>query len=227
MPRSRKLIFYCSPLAIALALTAWGGFQVQRLESGATELATSGTAAIKLLKEAAAGLQDNDLDRLMAVYAADYSNPYQAPWSEQLRSDRDGIRVYDWLRGEPRDYDRDAMAAELESQLLNRIGDLEMAKFKLAAVEEILGEDEMHIRAILWLRGTRPLVELNGGGTAELANTAQRQVFETQASFRMRLRREPAGWKIANQDLIQGETVVGPGRGFTDIAKAAGIDYVA
>ncbi|MEM8930403.1 MAG: VCBS repeat-containing protein [Acidobacteriota bacterium] len=216
MPRKQKLVLYSSPLALLLVLATWGGYQVQQFERGAKDLADTGTAAIQLLKEAAAGIADGDLDRLMACYSAEYTNPGQAPWRPALRADRDGIRVYDWQRGEPRTMRRADMAAQLERQL-DEIGSLDLAKFKLASVEEIVDENDVRIRAILWLRGTRP----------EVDPARVPKVFETQISFRMQLVREEGDWKIAAQNLIQGETVTGDGSGFTDIAKAAGIDYVA
>lgn len=216
MPIRQKLFLFCSPLALLVAMMAWSGYQVQRLETGAKELADTGTTAIKLLKEAATGIKEGDLDRLLACYADDYSNPGQAPWSEVLRTDRDGIRVYDWQRGSPRSFTKSDMASQLEEQLAN-IESLEMAKFKLASVEEVIDEDNVRIRSILWLRGTRPTVSTDDPG----------KVFETQATFRMDLSRQGGDWKIARQQLVSGETVTGHAQGFSDIAEAAGIDYVA
>ena len=214
MSKKQKLVFYSSPLVILLAMVAWGNYQVDRLQDGAHRLADTGTTAIKLLKEAAAGLEqgvdDGDLARLMNCYAEDYSNPQQASWDVTLRSDRDGIQVYDWQRGDAEAVDKAALEPRLAA-LVDGAETLELAKFKLGSVEATPDDQTAVVRSILWLRGTR-----DGG-----------EVFETQATFRMTLRRGDQGWKIQRQDLLNGETVTGRRQGFVDVAEAAGIDYVA
>lgn len=217
MPKRKKLVLYSSPLVLLLAFGLWANHQVGRLERGANDLANAGTDAIKLLKEAAQGIEAGDLDRLLTCYAADYENLDQGPWSETLRSERDGIQVYDWQRGARRTFHKADVAEQLQA-LIEPIEDLELSKFKLASVEEIQGPEALVIRSILWLRGTRKTPE-------DAANPSQ--VFETQATFRMHLRKRGDAWKIHRQTLLSGETVSGQRQGFVDVAEAAGIDYVA
>lgn len=214
MPKPKKLVLYSSPVALLLVLMAWGNWKIQDLERDAKSLAETGSAAIKLLKEAAAGIRTQDLDRVMTVYADGYLNDQQAPWRQVLRSDRDGVKVYDWRRGDVRRFQKDDVRGQIATQI-EGIQSLELAKFKLAKVEEIIGTDRARVRSILWLRGER---DDGHNGT---------EVFETQATFRMDLQKDDSGWKIHRQSLISGETVTGRRHGFVDVADAAGIDYVA
>ena len=215
LARLKKLLLLSAPVWIlAAGCLIWSYLQVKHLERGAAELAESGTAAIKLLKEVAAGLKDGDAGRLDACYVPSYATETQGAWRLDLRSDRDGIRIYDWSAdaGDPVD-----LAAQ-HRRLLDGIEALSMAKLKLGSVES-RSDDAMVIRSVLWLRG-----ELGAGF---LDPAAAETVFETQADFRMELQLQDDGWKIRRQDLLRGETVVGRGRGMNDVARAAGIDFVA
>lgn len=203
-------------------LGIWAFFAAQKLERDAKAWAETGTAAIQLMKEVAAGLESGDLDRVMASYSEAYTAEDQGPWRRTLRSDRDGIQIYDWSE----DGGRRLQKADVRQQhaaLLAEIHSLEMAKLKLGLVEEVRGEHEMVVRAVLWLRGRAAEPLDAGDGSSRL----EHPVLETQASFRMLLHREAAGWKIRSQRLIGGETVLGRAQGFTDVAAAAGVDYVA
>lgn len=219
MPKRKKLVLYTSPLVLILAIALWANHQVGRLERGANDLANAGTDAIKLLKEAAKGIETGDLNRLMAVYAEDYENLDQGTWSEALRSERDGVRVYDWQRGSRQTFHKADIGDQLRA-LIEPIDSLELSKFKLASVEEIQSPDALVVRSILWLRGQR-------NTATETAEGHGREAFETQATFRMHLRKRGDDWKIHRQSLLSGETVSGQRRGFVDVAEAAGIDYFA
>ncbi len=211
MARKKTKIVLLIILAAGLALAAWGRAQMSRLTSNAELLASTGTAAGKMLAAYASGIKARDPEQILQLYADDYANPAQGFWQQELRYERDGVRVYDWHSGEPRAFGKAEIGQQVE-RLLGSFTSLEMAKLKLSAVEEI-GEDESSavIRCVLWLRGSR------------LDNRA----FETQASLRFWLRRHGEGWNIYRQELLSGETVSGSGRGFVNIAQAAGLDFVA
>lgn len=210
--RARWLV----PLALAAALVGWGAFQVRRVQERAEELATTGTAAIKLLNELGAGLKSHDPERIRWCYADTYHHPSQGSWRQELVSERDGVRVFEWHEVDPRPFDKAAVNAQMDG-LLEGVDSFELAKLKLARVEEI-GDDSAVIRSVLWLRGRR-------GGNER---------FESQATLRLHLVRGTndggpggaSGWRIERQDLLSGVTTAGRGEGFVDVARAAGIDHL-
>lgn len=216
---SKKTLWIVLPLLTLLVLGLWTYGRVQQLEQGAKDLASFGTDAIQLLKEAAKGIETGDLDRLMATYADDYLHQQQGVWTETLRSERDGIRVYDWQPGAASVGDKDAMASRLQ-QLMEPIASLELAKFKLASVEEMQNDDRLVVRSILWLRGVRQRA-------AETESGPDTEAFETQATFRMHLHRQDGAWKIVRQSLLHGQTVSGQRQGFVDVARTVGVDFRA
>ncbi|MEE8526206.1 MAG: VCBS repeat-containing protein, partial [Thermoanaerobaculia bacterium] len=209
--KHRQMIVYTSPVfgLVALVLVI-AKIQVDRLQSGAEQLAATGRAAIQLSKEVAEGIRELDLERVLDCYAEGYDSPKEGSWSEELRSDRDGIRVYDWRSRNPRRYRKADVAAKLD-ELLQGLTAVEHSKLKLERVEEIVSSGEAVVRSILWLRGERRDGEL----------------FETQLQLRMWIDNHDEGWKIRRQELLHGLTVTGSGAGFGDAAASVGIDFVA
>ncbi|MCB1056126.1 MAG: VCBS repeat-containing protein [Acidobacteria bacterium] len=215
MARRSKRWRWLLPLLIAAALAAGGTYQVRRVQERAEALASTGTAAIQLLGELGGALKDHDPERLRLCYADTYHHPSQGTFEQALASDRDGVRVYEWEEAGAKAFDRDAVVAEMEG-LLEGVDAFELAKLKLARVEEI-GDDTAVIRAVLWLRGRRQSGEK----------------FESHATLRLHLVRGTndggpggaKGWRIERQDLLSGVTTAGLGDGFTDVAAAAGIDH--
>jgi hypothetical protein len=65
------------------------------------------------------------------------------------------------------------------------------------------------IRAVLWLQ----------------ASTQDRRARESWTTLRLRLRPEGPTWKITGQQLLDGQTVIGRRRGFTDITGESGITF--
>ena len=96
MAKRQKLILYSSPLVLLLVVLVLGKVQVDRFQHGAELLASTGTTAIQLLKEYGEGIKEGDVDRILACYDDDYANPSQGSWSEELTSERDGIRLAIW-----------------------------------------------------------------------------------------------------------------------------------
>lgn len=213
MSTPKKLVIVI-PLVALFVMGLWAYGQVRKVERDAKDLATFGTEAINLLKEAAHGLEAGDLERLMACYADDYSHPEQGSWSEALRSERDGIRVYDWQHGKPVSAGKSDMTLRLQ-ELVDPIESIELSKFKLASLEDIVDPEHLVVRSVLWLRGVRRV------------EAATSEAFETQATFRMHLHKQDGGWKIQRQTLLHGETVSGQRQGFVDVARGSGIDFTA
>ncbi|MEM7051735.1 MAG: VCBS repeat-containing protein [Acidobacteriota bacterium] len=208
MSRRRKLLWWLLPPLLLLALLAGAN---HRIESQADRLATTGTAAIKLLTELGAGLREQDPARVAGCYADHYDNPEGARWSQQRTSERDGVEVFRWQREEVGAVtDKAAVEAQM-ARLLEGVNSLEVAKAKLGRVIES-SEDRAVVAAVLWLRGEQ----------------ADGHRFESQASLRLHLERSEqptAGWQITRQELLEGTTTLGRGDGFVDIAAAAGLDH--
>jgi hypothetical protein len=207
--KQRKIVLLIAPLIVLLALFFVGRSKIQRVESEALQLAQTGRDAMNLLKEHVAGLQAGDLDRLAACYTEDFQDPDARGWTETLRSERDGVRVYDWQATDPLG-NREGVRGHFGA-MAARFDQVEMAKFKLDRVEEMGAENGRPIvRAFLWIRGERE-------GAA----------FESQALFRMGLERREGQLRIRSQELLHGTTVTGPRAGFNDVAESVGLDFQA
>ena len=211
--KRRILILIAVPLALLAGLLVYGKVQVDRLEADGLRLAETGKDAIQLLGEYAAGIKERDLDRVLACYDPAYDNGNEGTWVERLESEKDGVRLYRWASESPGRTTREDLAARLGA-FLAELDHLDQSKLKLARVEEIASPDRATVRSVLWLRGER-----RGG-----------EPFEIRAQLRLWLRRGEGGaggFKIVRQQLLGGETVVGDGTGFTDIAAEAGGDVRA
>ena len=93
--RKRRVIFFSSPLIIALGLVLWAKIAINRVEANAQLLAQTGQSAIKMLNEYRAGVDDfvasKDVSKILACYADDYLSDHEGEWTEKLQSDRDGV----------------------------------------------------------------------------------------------------------------------------------------
>ena len=92
---------------------------------------------------------------------------------------------------------------------VDRIGKLESGKFPIASIESLGDHGSAVIRAVLWLR----------------SNTLDQKVRESWTTLRLRLRPEGPAWKITGQELVDGRTVIGRRRGFTDVTHESGITF--
>jgi hypothetical protein len=208
--RKRRLVYLAFALALICAMGVWAKSWVYHVDAEAEEFADTGKAAIGLLGQYQEAVGKLELDKILACYDAGYANEQEGYWAERQRSDRDGVRVYDWYLDQERPFTRLDVAEQLARFFESRRS-IEESKFKLDAVELIPQLGKAVIRSILWLRGT------NRSG----------DVFECHALFRMWLRTVDGVWKIRKQELLQGETVTGERSGFTDITSRAGIDFLS
>jgi hypothetical protein len=238
--KQRRLVFYCSPLVVLLVVFALGRAKLNEIEGNAQQLAQMGQAAQKVLGEYRAGLEKSDAGRVLSCYDERYANGREGLWAEQLQSERDGVRVYEWKLQDVRPFGKREVGEQVE-HYLKGLGRVEESKFKLDSVERIDGPGAYVIRSFLWVRGARAA---RGGAETVKASGARppaEEVFESQALFRMWLRAEGREWKITKQELIRGATVTGDRRGFTDLwghesfasergggaASSAGIDFAS
>ncbi|HKG78893.1 MAG TPA: hypothetical protein VKA78_05725, partial [Pyrinomonadaceae bacterium] len=227
--RQKRVVFYSSPLIVLVVIIVLGKLKLDRIEANAQQLAQMGQAAQKLLGEFRTGIEKFDVEKVLSCYDDHYTSDYEGFSAEQLQSERDGVRVYQWKPAEEKATTKRDVAGEVE-HYLKTINTVDDAKLKLDSVERIEGNGDAVIRSFLWLRGTRNTSGAEG-----------KEAFETQVLFRMWLRAEANAWKIHRQEMIRGTTVTGDRRGFTDLwgrssfyateadgaASSAGIDFAS
>jgi hypothetical protein len=206
--KKKRMVLLYVPLVLVLVICFAGKLYIDHVEANAHLLAETGQSAIKLLTEYKGGVEKLDSEAVVACYDDNYASDLEGFWVEQLESERDGVRVYEWGHDELRPFNK-ADVKEQVSQYLRRVRSVEEGKFKLDSVEQIPGPGSAIIRAILWIRG------INNEGVS----------FESHAVFRQWLRATGEEWRIQRQMLIHGETVTGDRLGFTDITAKAGIDF--
>src|SRR5262249_51881143 len=114
-----------------------------------------------------------------------------------------------WEETAPHAFTREDLREQLELQL-KRCDLVTFAKTKIERIEEQDGLKRATLKVLRWMRGT-----LDTG-----------ENVETKVYFRLWLVNNK-GWKIQREALIDGTTVRGCGRGFTEVTKAAGIDFIA
>lgn len=204
--KTRGIILWLSPVAVLLLLAVLGRMQIDRWETSAQQLATTGKGAIALFTELAAGLEAAEIDRVVACYA-DSGSVGDGGWRETVSSERDGVRLSSWQAEAPGS-DREEVGRRLAS-FRDRFAEVESVKMKLDSVERIESPGHAVVRAILWMRGKR----------------ADGRVVESQALLRMWIDDGGEGWKIGRQELLWGQTVEGSARGFVDVAASSGLNH--
>ena len=213
--RQKRVMFYSSPLIVLLVIVVVGKLKLDQIETNAQRLAQMGQDAQKLLGEFRTGVEKFDVEKVLSCYDEKYASDREGFSTEQLESDRDGVRVYKWRPTREKATTKQDLGLEVE-RYLKTMNTVEEAKLKLDSVERIDSEGDAVIRSFLWLRGTR-----NAGTTGD------KEAFETQVLFRMWLRAEGNAWKIRRQEMIRGTTVTGDRTGFTEVASSAGIDFAS
>lgn len=227
--KQKRVMFYSSPLIVLLVIVLLVKLKLDQIEANAQQLAQMGQTAQKLLGEFRTGVEKFDVEKVLSCYDENYVSDREGFSVEQLQSERDGVRVYQWKPAQHKATTKRDMASEVE-RYLKTMTSVDEAKLKLDSVERIDDDRNAVIRSFLWLRGTRNTSE---GKT--------REAFETQVLFRMWLRAEGNSWKIRRQELIRGTTVTGDRSGFTDLwgrssfyatesdgaTSSAGIDFAS
>src|SRR5256714_1580439 len=247
--RQKRFVYYSSPLVVLLVVFLAVRMKLNAVEANAQMLAQMGQAAQKVLGEYREGVERGDAARVLSCYDDAYASEREGFWSEELQSERDGVRVYEWKQTDVKPFaKRDE--GEQVGRYLSGMGRVEESKFKLDSVEQIISPQAYVIRSFLWLRGTREVAggaeqakaiggASKGDGGAGVAR--REETFETQALFRMWLKAEGDAWKITKQELIRGTTVTGDRTGFTDLwgrssfdsqqndgaQSSAGVDFVS
>ncbi len=242
--KQKRLVFYCSPLIVLLVVFVLGRAKLNEIEGNAQQLAQLGQEAQKVLGEYRAGLEKSDAEKVLSCYDESYANEREGLWAEQLQSERDGVRVYEWRLADVRPFGRREVGEQV-AHYLKGLGRVEESKFKLDSVERIESPQSYVIRSFLWVRGARaargPAETVKASAATAGARPPAEEAFESQALFRMWLKAEGRAWKIKKQELIRGATVTGDRKGFTDLwghesfasekgggaESSAGIDFVS
>ena len=203
--RFKRLALILGGLLGAFVLAAW--FWMSSMEKNAFALAEAGRTTGSTLGKLAKALKTLDPNQVQAMYHDDYLNPQQGRWVETPFSTDgdDGLIVYRWSEQNPTRVDKAGMDDQLV-QLIAGFSHLSYTKFKLAAIED-MSRGAYIARTTMWLRGAR------ADGTVEV-----------KATFRISLKKDGEDYKVVHQELMRGETVIGPGEGFVDIAAEAGLD---
>jgi len=227
--KQKRVVFYSSPLIVLLVIAVLVKLKLDRIETNAQQLAQMGQEAQKLLGEFRSGVEKFDVEKVLSCYDESYASDREGFSTEQLQSDRDGVRVYKWQPTKEKATTKQDMALEVE-RYLKTMNTVDEAKLKLDSVEHIGSGRDAVIRSVFWLRGTR-----------NADNREGKEAFETQVLFRLWLHAEGSAWKIRRQELIRGTTVTGDRSGFTDLwghanlyakdadgaASSAGIDFAS
>src|ERR1051326_4128124 len=246
--RQKRLVYYSSPLLALFVLFLAVRAKLNAIEASAQQLAQMGQAAQKVLGDYREGVERGDAARVLSCYDDAYASEGEGFWTEELESERDGVRTYEWKQAGVKPFaKRDE--AEQVGRYLGGLGRVDESKFKLDSVERIIDPQHYVIRSFLWLRGTREAAggdarqskTVDGAGGEGAAGARREEAFETQALFRMWLAAEGDEWKITKQELIRGTTVTGDRTGFTDlwgrksfksqhddgVQSSAGVDFVS
>ncbi|MDA1280754.1 MAG: VCBS repeat-containing protein, partial [Chloroflexi bacterium] len=176
----------------------------------ASYVAETGDSLVNFLKAFGKAFQQLDVDALLELHDDDYFNEEEGVWTEQLRSSHDGVRVYAWRIDNPQAFHKADIRSQAEP-FCSRFASIDEADFKLASIEQ-----------------------LSDGGPTEIisnwrfrATTKAGEVYESYSTFRIWLTNKDQKWKVVRKQLVRGQSVVGPGKGFTDIAVTAGLDFGA
>jgi hypothetical protein len=237
--KQRRAIFYSSPLVVLLVVFLAVRMKLNAVEANAQMLAQMGQAAQKVLGDYRAGVEAGDASKVLACYDDAYASEREGFWSEELQSERDGVRVYEWKQQDSKPFAKRDEGEQVE-RYLHGLGRVEDSKFKLDSVEQIISPQAYVVRAFLWIRGTREAAAV-AANQLKTSGAGREEAFETQALFRMWLRAEGDSWKITKQELIRGTTVTGDRSGFTDMwgrasfgsgaddgaQASAGVDFVS
>ena len=205
----RKSVLLAAVAALVLAGVGGGMLHVENLNRGADDYAETGQDVLRLLNAYAASAQLLQPQELAQYYKPTAAAEAELFWSlnEEPALARDGVQVYEWDVSGAKDGGADAV--EQAGRYFDGIQSVETAKFKLDAIEEIPAPNQAVVRSMLWIRGT----------------SADGKAFESHARFRMWLREATPSWVIERQELLDGRTVTGDRRGFSDVTELAGLDF--
>src|SRR5918911_3379707 len=94
--RQKRLVYYSSPLLALFVVLLAARWKLSAIEASAQQLAQMGQAAQKVLGDYREGVERGDAARVLSCYDDAYASYAEGLWTEELQSERDGVRVYEW-----------------------------------------------------------------------------------------------------------------------------------
>src|ERR1044072_5188854 len=152
--KQKRTVFYLSPVVVVIVLAITVKIELDRLEDNAQELAQMGQAAQKVLGDYREGLEKFDVPKILASVDDGFMSEKDGFWTEELQSERDGVRVFEWKLADTKQFNKGDVGEQV-SRYLKTINTIEDSKFKIDSVEEIIDRQTFVIRSFLWVRGTR------------------------------------------------------------------------
>jgi hypothetical protein len=104
---------------------------MDRIDREAEHFAETGKGVIALLHDYQAALTKLDVDRALTCFDPEYANDRDGLWVEQLQSDRDGVRVYEWRLADEQRFTRDDIGRQLR-HYFSTVRSIEESHFKLS-----------------------------------------------------------------------------------------------
>src|SRR5436305_67723 len=98
--RQKRFVYYSSPLVVLLVLFLAVRMKLNAVEANAQMLAQMGQAAQKVLGEYREGVERADASKVLSCFDDAYASEREGLWSEELQSERDGVRVYEWKQSD-------------------------------------------------------------------------------------------------------------------------------
>src|SRR5689334_11916578 len=114
--RQKRVMFYSSPL-IVLVIIAFAKLKLDQIEANAQRLAQVGQDAQKLLGEFRTGVEKFDVQKVLSCYDDRYASDREVFSTEQLESERDGVRVYKWRPAAEKAIAKQDVSEEIERYL--------------------------------------------------------------------------------------------------------------
>ncbi len=212
MKRGRVALAFALSLLAAAASPDRAGADRPVLEDGvsASDYNAAGIAINKALKSFGTAFASGDPAAAELLLDAEFGAGRPVPSIVQREADeRHGVRIWRWEAGPSLGTDREA-AQKLLVDWRARFASLEMTLFKLHFLDRL---------------------EADGTATARfrfelLGRTTEGEVRSERGMFRGRFARHEKSRELLTIELIEGETVVGPGDHFVETARARGIDFV-
>jgi hypothetical protein len=215
-PRVRSGVRWLVRAAVAVLVLAAGGLLgLRHLDRQGQAFFETGRAVDEALGRFAQAFQQADPAGLRAGHAKDYRGPALGLTARHPAGERDGVRRLRLGRAPAAAGTAaaalDATAAVSEWLTFRRgFHTVWEARFHLDRIASWEPDREVRATAALEVIGT----PADGPRSAV-----------DRATLRLRLAASPAGWRIAEAELLEGERIAGDRPLFTDVGTSAGIDF--
>src|SRR5438105_1714709 len=135
--KQKRLVYYSSPLLALLVLSLAVRAKLNAIEASAQTLAQMGQAAQKVLGDYREGVERADASKVLSCYADAYASEGEGFWSEELQSERDGVRVYEWNQRDVKPFGKGDVGEQV-GRYLSGLGRVEESKLQRDSVERLI-----------------------------------------------------------------------------------------